>query len=403
MGLDPYPSPHESTSAVGGVMKAVSVILLFLPVSLSAQARATLGPFATVDNGLPSRSVLFGVTAGTQFGPVGLRASGAAAPVSQPRASLDAASGTTRVTAWSGDADVLLSPGNLFGLPGGFIPVLFAGYGMHGALLADGGSATVPTWSYGGQLSYSVAEWLTLDTEARSRIAVNASTLPAGFHDGWEYRVGLTLHFGSTGSRRSTSPASRRYPAPPAGRDSPRPSGGSAPTTGTGASSRSASALARAVLATGDDYLGVRYTYGSSNPGDGFDCSGFVQYVFRRNGISLPRTSRLMAEVGERLPVRTSSLVPGDLIMFAGNGVRIDHVAIYAGDDRILHSSKSGGGVRYDNLNTTRGRWFLTHMVAARRVTSQSNFTAPSMFQAPANFDGYDPPDAAPQVVRKGR
>jgi cell wall-associated NlpC family hydrolase len=156
------------------------------------------------------------------------------------------------------------------------------------------------------------------------------------------------------------------------------------------------------VLATGDEYLGVRYTFGSANPKRGLDCSGFVQHIFRQNGITLPRTSRQQAKVGEKLPVRLSSLEPGDLVMFAGNGVRIDHVAIYAGDNRILHSSKSGRGVRYDDLGTSRGRWFVTHMVAARRVTSQGNFTAPFMFQTPA-FDGYDAPDAAPPVARKTR
>jgi len=55
--------------------------------------------------------------------------------------------------------------------------------------------------------------------------------------------------------------------------------------------------------------------------------------------------------------------------MFANRGEPISHVAIYAGRNRIIHASSSGGEVRYDDLGTSRGKWFVDHMVAARRVT----------------------------------
>jgi hypothetical protein len=63
---------------------------------------------------------------------------------------------------------------------------------------------------------------------------------------------------------------------------------------------------------------------------------------------------------------------PGDLVMFEEGG-RIGHVAIYAGKNRIIHSTSSGGGVRYDDLTTQRGQWFVDHMVAARRVTPDAS------------------------------
>jgi cell wall-associated NlpC family hydrolase len=93
-----------------------------------------------------------------------------------------------------------------------------------------------------------------------------------------------------------------------------------------------------------------------------------VQYVFARNAVRLPRTSRQQAKVGVALPRSWRSLSPGDLVMFAQRGEPISHVAIYAGRNRIIHATSSGGSVRYDDLSTRRGQWFLEHMVAARRV-----------------------------------
>jgi cell wall-associated NlpC family hydrolase len=127
-------------------------------------------------------------------------------------------------------------------------------------------------------------------------------------------------------------------------------------------------ANAARVLATADRYLGTRYRYGGETPGVGFDCSGFVQYVFGRHGITLPRTSRQQASAGRALPRALASLQPGDLLLFSTGGARIDHVAIYAGDNRILHSSAGAGGVVYDDLTTPRGKWYMARHVVARRV-----------------------------------
>jgi len=128
---------------------------------------------------------------------------------------------------------------------------------------------------------------------------------------------------------------------------------------------------ATAVIPTAERYIGVRYTWGGTSPSTGFDCSGYTQYVFARHGVRLPRTSRAQALTGARI-ADYRALRAGDLIMFAESGQPISHVAIYAGHDRILHSSKSGSGVRYDDLTTRRGSWFVNHMVVARRVTTSS-------------------------------
>jgi cell wall-associated NlpC family hydrolase len=151
--------------------------------------------------------------------------------------------------------------------------------------------------------------------------------------------------------------------AAPRTRTGPRVTTPRAPTTGT-----KTNASAAGVLATAKRYVGIRYRYGGESPTAGFDCSGFVQYVFGRNGIPLPRTSRLQASAGKSVPRAVQSLQPGDLLLFASNGRRVDHVAIYVGDNRILHSSAGAGGVVYDDLATPRGKWYLKRHVASRRV-----------------------------------
>ena len=131
---------------------------------------------------------------------------------------------------------------------------------------------------------------------------------------------------------------------------------------------RATSASAARVLATADRYLGTRYRYGGKTPATGFDCSGFVQYVFGRNSVNLPRTSRQQATAGRALAARVDSLKPGDLMLFSSQGVRIDHVAIYVGNNRMLHSSAGAAKVVYDDLTTARGKWYLKRHVASRRV-----------------------------------
>jgi cell wall-associated NlpC family hydrolase len=129
-----------------------------------------------------------------------------------------------------------------------------------------------------------------------------------------------------------------------------------------------ASVNAARVLATAQHYLGKKYVYGGATPGVGFDCSGFVQYVFSRHGIDLPRTSRQQAKVGRAATTKVSGLQPGDLMLFSSKGRGVDHVAIYAGNNRILHSSAGAGGVVSDDLSTPRGKWYVARLVASRRV-----------------------------------
>ncbi|MEP7227307.1 MAG: C40 family peptidase [Gemmatimonadales bacterium] len=160
---------------------------------------------------------------------------------------------------------------------------------------------------------------------------------------------GVAVRVGSRTSRRA--PASRSLPS-----ENVR-----LPRTTAGAN-------AARLLATGDRYLGERYVYGGAKPGVGFDCSGFVQYVFGLHGVRLPRTSRLQATAGRAVPGGAAALRPGDLLLFSSKGRGVDHVAIYVGDNRIIHASAGAGGVVYDDLSTPRGRWYLARRVTSRRL-----------------------------------
>jgi cell wall-associated NlpC family hydrolase len=131
------------------------------------------------------------------------------------------------------------------------------------------------------------------------------------------------------------------------------------------------------VLSDAEQLVGTPYRYGGSVPDRGFDCSGFVHWIFSRQGIDLPRTARAMSRSGTRVPARRAVLMPGDLLFFAEKGATISHVAVYAGDGRIIHASSGEGAVRYDDLDSARGQWFRRHVVSARRVIESESMNDP--------------------------
>ena len=136
---------------------------------------------------------------------------------------------------------------------------------------------------------------------------------------------------------------------------------------------------AAGAVRTAGRYVGTRYRWGGGSPADGFDCSGFVRFVFAQHGIEMPRISREQARMGRAMPTTLEGLAPGDLLFFAQRSSAIDHVAIYAGDGRIVHASRSGHGVRYDELTGDRGRWYAQRLVAVRRVLDGSLPSAPPL------------------------
>jgi cell wall-associated NlpC family hydrolase len=121
-----------------------------------------------------------------------------------------------------------------------------------------------------------------------------------------------------------------------------------------------ASPVVEGLLRTATDLLGTPYRTGGSTT-DGFDCSGFVQYVFAQQGIRIPRTVRLQAESGAR--VRQPEA--GDLVFFATDGRSPSHVGIALGPDRFIHAPSSRGVVRVEPFAST---YWADRFVEARRV-----------------------------------
>jgi cell wall-associated NlpC family hydrolase len=121
------------------------------------------------------------------------------------------------------------------------------------------------------------------------------------------------------------------------------------------------------LLRTATRYLGTRYRLGGTKP-SAFDCSGFVRYVFARHGLELPRTAREQAGAGHPIVVGPDSLRVGDLLFFRTKRGVASHVAIYAGNGRIIHASSGSRRVRYDDLASPRGRWFIERLTSVRRV-----------------------------------
>lgn len=159
-----------------------------------------------------------------------------------------------------------------------------------------------------------------------------------------QQRATVTTSRSSTTSSRSTTTSSSKAAK----------ATDSAPATG--------STKGQALVNEAAKYLGTKYVYGGSSP-SGFDCSGLVQYVCRKQGISVGRSSREQFNNGKA--VSRDELQPGDLVFFERGG-KISHVGIYAGNGQMIHSPQTGKTVCYTSINSTSRQ---KSYAGARRIT----------------------------------
>ena len=163
----------------------------------------------------------------------------------------------------------------------------------------------------------------------------------------------------------SGNPRPRPFPgAPPPPETSPAPSAESfvvVPPVPVASS---------ALIDTAMKLRGVPYRNGGSDP-SGFDCSGFVQWVFARNGVPLPREVRDQYGTGQKIGLR--QVRAGDLVFFETVSRGASHVGLVIGADQFVHAPSSTGVVRVERFTTT---YWAKRFVGARRIAADSSSQA---------------------------
>jgi len=169
----------------------------------------------------------------------------------------------------------------------------------------------------------------------------------------WTRPIGLDAWIGTQAPAVLAAPASTSA--------STAAAAASAPTAAEAAPAASSAAVVEAgtqtarpdpghlLIALAKDLRNIRYRRGGTSPKTGFDCSGFVRYVFQHAlGIELPVGSAAQFRVGDKID--RSQMQAGDLVFFRIAGQRISHVGIYVAEGRFIHAPSAGKVVRVDSL-----------------------------------------------------
>ena len=122
--------------------------------------------------------------------------------------------------------------------------------------------------------------------------------------------------------------------------------------------------LAEKILATAYSQMGKPYRYGGTSPKTGFDCAGYIQWVFGQHGIKTPRTSRSLLKAG--VSVSKEDIRPGDILIYYRNRARrATHAGIYTGNGKFIHSPRTGDRIKE---SAAFDRYHQALFIQARRV-----------------------------------
>jgi NlpC/P60 family protein len=265
-------------------------------------------------------------------------------------------------------ADVLhrygASPGGLAGVGADLTafrtgrdgPYLIAGLsGGFGSETSNALSDPWGSWSAGIGYDLFPLSFLSVGGEARWR------GLSLGKRNGLELAGGVTVYLG--GGSPPARPSVQRPQSTPliasATDLAPAPADVQSPPA----------TLADSIIATATEAMGRPYEFGGTGAnGEGFDCSGLIQYAYGKHGIALPRRSTDQAREGAKVDRKLAQLKPGDLLTFSNRGGPVTHVGLYVGKSRFIHSATRGVQVSTLSAEDPYGRWWYQRWVGVRRL-----------------------------------
>ena len=211
------------------------------------------------------------------------------------------------------------------------------------------------SWSAGLGYDLFPLSFLSVGAEARWR------ELSLGKRDGLELAAGLTIYLG--GGPPGARPPTQRPAAVSPGIESVAV----APVAGEAQSPPAT--LADSIIATATEAMGRPYEFGGTGAnGEGFDCSGLIQYAYGKHGIALPRRSIDQARAGTKVDRQVGQLRPGDLLTFSNRGGAVTHVGLYMGKSQFIHSATRGVQVSTLSAVDPYGRWWYKRWVGVRRL-----------------------------------
>ena len=229
---------------------------------------------------------------------------------------------------------------------GNSVEILSSSNGWHKIKMSNGNTGWASAQYISTSGSSNNGGGTTTTPTTGKKMTVTASTLNIRSGAGTNYSIITKVHSGNTVEVLSTSNGWSNVKT-----SSGKIGWASSQYLSSNTNSGTTSSKAQAIVNLAKKQLGKPYVWGAEGP-NSFDCSGFVYYVYKNSGVSVPRTSVEQSKVGTT--VSRSNLQPGDLVFSSTNGSgRVSHVGIYIGNGQMIHAPGSGDVVKTTNINTS--------------------------------------------------